>query len=65
MSDAWLFLWPSPFHPLIALPGLSFAGNGVKHETSVSECLQREQKGVSWPVSPASVLQTKAGGVVP
>lgn len=32
--------------PLIAFPGLSFAGNGLKHDMSLTRCLPRERKGV-------------------
>lgn len=50
-SDGWPFLWPSPFpfpdfSPLIAFPGLGFAGNGLKHDMSLTRCLAREREGV-------------------
>lgn len=32
--------------PLIAFPGLGFAGNGLKHDMSLTRCLQREREGV-------------------
>lgn len=39
--------FPSPDRsPLIAFPGLGFAGNGLKHDMSLTRCLPRERKGV-------------------
>lgn len=35
--------------PLIAFPGLGFAGNGLKHDMSLTRCLPREREGVPQP----------------
>lgn len=47
MAIPQAFSFPVPDRsPLIAFPGLSFAGNGLKHDISLTHCLPREREGV-------------------
>lgn len=45
VPPALSFPFPDRSH-LIAFPGLGFAGNGLKHDMSLTRCLPREREGV-------------------
>lgn len=47
MADPWVLSFPFPDRStLIAFVGLSFAGNGLKHDMSLTQCLSGEKEGV-------------------
>lgn len=72
MADPWVLSFPFPDRsPLIAFAGLSFAGNGLKHDMTLTQCLPSQYKASIWQTEAerasveSSTLIYNVGGSAP